>query len=178
MKQKDFDVLLILSISPDILSRYTTLITADKSRYPFLLSNGNLVDSGNLEKGRHWAKWEDPFKKPCYLFAFVAGDFDVLQDKFMTQSNREVALHIYVEKGYSDQAHHAMYSLKEAMRWDEKAYGREYDLDIYMIVAIADFNMGAMENKGFNIFNTKYVLAKPETATDDGLYPYFICDWS
>ncbi len=152
---------------PDILSRYTTLITADKARYPFLLSNGNLVGSGDLENGRHWVKWEDPFKKPCYLFALVAGDFDVLQDKFMTQSNREVALNIYVEKGYSDQAYHAMYSLKEAMRWDEKVYGREYDLDIYMIVAISDFNMGAMENKGLNIFNTKYILAKPETATDD-----------
>jgi aminopeptidase N len=152
---------------PDVLSRYTTMITADESRFPYLLSNGNLIASGKLENGRHWAKWEDPFKKPCYLFALVAGDFDVLEDQFITQSNREITLRIYVEKGYGDQAHHAMYSLKEAMRWDEKAYGREYDLDIYMIVAIGDFNMGAMENKGLNIFNTKYVLAKPETATDD-----------
>jgi len=151
---------------PDILSRYTTTISADKSLYPYLLSNGNLIGSGDLEQGRHWAKWQDPFKKPCYLFALVAGDFDLLQDKFLTQSNREVALHIYVEKGYGDQAHHAMYALKEAMRWDEKAFGREYDLDVYMIVAISDFNMGAMENKGLNVFNTKYVLAKPETATD------------
>lgn len=152
---------------PDILARYTTTITADAAHYPYLLSNGNLVGSGKLENGRHWAKWEDPFKKPSYLFALVAGDFDLLEDTFVTQSGRDIQLRIYVEKGYGDQAHHAMYSVKEAMRWDEKAYGREYDLDIYMIVAIGDFNMGAMENKGLNIFNTKYVLAKPETATDD-----------
>lgn len=152
---------------PDILTRYTTTITADAALYPVLLSNGNLIDQGKLEGGRHWAKWEDPFKKPSYLFALVAGQFDMIEDTFMTQSNREIVLRIYVEKGYADQAHHAMYSVKEAMRWDEKAYGREYDLDIYMIVAIGDFNMGAMENKGLNIFNTKYVLAKPETATDE-----------
>ncbi|RDI48804.1 aminopeptidase N [Aquicella lusitana] len=152
---------------PDVLARYTTTITADAARYPYLLSNGNLVDSGKRSDGRHWAKWEDPFKKPSYLFALVAGDFDLIEDQFTTQSGRNILLHIYVEKGYADQAHHAMYALKEAMRWDEKAYGREYDLDIYMIVAISDFNMGAMENKGLNIFNTKYVLAKPETATDD-----------
>jgi aminopeptidase N len=152
---------------PDILTRYTTTITADEATYPYLLSNGNLIDSGKLPEGRHWAKWEDPFKKPSYLFALVAGDFDLLQDTFKTQSNRDIMLRIYVEKGYGDQSHHAMYCVKEAMRWDEKAYGREYDLDIYMIVAIGDFNMGAMENKGLNIFNTKYVLAKPETATDN-----------
>src|SRR5579883_309699 len=152
---------------PDILSRYTTTIEADAKRYPYLLSNGNLIDSGQLENGRHWATWEDPFKKPSYLFALVAGDFDLIEDTFITQSNRPVSLRIYVEKGYGDQAQHAVYSLKEAMRWDEKNYGREYDLDIYMLVAISDFNMGAMENKGLNIFNTKYVLAKPETATDD-----------
>lgn len=151
---------------PDVLSRYTTTITADESKFPVLLSNGNLIGSGKLQNGRHWVKWEDPFNKPCYLFALVAGDFDLIEDTFITQSNREIMLRIYVEKGYGHQAHHAMYSLKEAMRWDEKAYGREYDLDIYMIVAISDFNMGAMENKGLNIFNTKYVLAKPETATD------------
>jgi len=151
---------------PDVLSRYTTTISAERERFPVLLSNGNILASG-VEDGRHWVTWQDPFKKPCYLFALVAGHFDVLEDNFMTQSKREVALRIYVEKGYADQAHHAMYSLKEAMRWDEQAYGREYDLDIYMIVAISDFNMGAMENKGLNIFNTKYVLAKPETATDD-----------
>ncbi|OGT62667.1 MAG: aminopeptidase N [Gammaproteobacteria bacterium RIFCSPHIGHO2_12_FULL_45_12] len=152
---------------PDVLARYSTTITADKKRYPYLLSNGNLVASGEIEQGRHFAKWEDPFKKPSYLFALVAGDFDLLEDQFVTQSGREVALRIYVEKGAGDQAAHAMYAIKEAMRWDEIAFGREYDLDIYMMVAIGDFNMGAMENKGLNIFNTKYVLAKPETATDD-----------
>lgn len=152
---------------PDVLSRFSTTISADAKKFPYLLSNGNLVASGKSEKGRHWAKWEDPFKKPSYLFALVAGDFDLLEDKFTTQSGREILCQIYVDKGYGDQSKHAMYSLHEAMRWDEKAYGREYDLDIYMIVAIGDFNMGAMENKGLNIFNTKYVLAKPETATDD-----------
>ena len=152
---------------PDILTRYTTTVTADKTRFPILLSNGNLHSQGDLEKNRHFAKWEDPFKKPCYLFALVAGDFDLIEDIFMTMSGRQIALRIYVDKGFADQAHHAMYSVKQAMRWDEEAYGREYDLDIYMIVAIGDFNMGAMENKGLNIFNTKYVLAKPETATDD-----------
>lgn len=152
---------------PDILSRFTTTIIADTSRYPVLLSNGNLVAEGKLEEGRHFARWEDPFKKPSYLFALVAGDFDLIEDQFTTQSGRDIMLRIYVEKGFKDQAQHAMYSVKEAMRWDEVTYGREYDLDIYMIVAIGDFNMGAMENKGLNIFNTKYVLAKPETATDD-----------
>lgn len=152
---------------PDILSRYTTKISADAKQFPILLSNGNPISSGSLENGRHWVKWEDPFNKPSYLFALVAGDFDLLEDTFVTQSNRDIQLRIYVEKGYVDQTHHAMYSLKEAMRWDEKAYGREYDLDIYMIVAIGDFNAGAMENKGLNIFNTKYVLAKPETANDE-----------
>jgi len=152
---------------PDVLSRYTTTITADEKKFPILLSNGNLVGKGKLENGRHWVKWEDPFNKPCYLFALVAGDFDVINDTFITQSNHEIKLQVYVEKGYGEQASHAVYSLKEAMRWDEKTYGREYDLDIYMIVAIGDFNMGAMENKGLNIFNTKYILAKPETATDE-----------
>lgn len=152
---------------PDVLSRFTTTITADKEQFPFLLSNGNLIKSGQLDKGRHFATWEDPFKKPSYLFAMVAGDFDLIEDTFTTMSNRKVMLRVFVEKGYGDQAHHALYSLKEAMQWDEKAYGREYDLDIYMIVAIGDFNMGAMENKGLNIFNTKYVLAKPQTATDE-----------
>lgn len=151
---------------PDVLAKFTTTISADRKRYPIMLSNGNLVGSGELEQGRHWVKWEDPFKKPSYLFALVAGDFDLLQDKFITMSNRSIHLNIYVEKGYGDQVGHAMYSLKEAMRWDEETYGREYDLDTYMIVAIGDFNMGAMENKGLNIFNTKYILAKPETATD------------
>lgn len=152
---------------PDILARFTTTIRADAKQYPYLLSNGNLVDSGQLDGGRHWAKWLDPFNKPSYLFALVAGDFDVIEDTFKTMSEQQVKLQVFVEKGLADQAHHAMYSLKESMRWDEQAFGREYDLDIYMIVAIGDFNMGAMENKGLNIFNTKYVLAKPETATDD-----------
>lgn len=152
---------------PDVLSRFTTTISADEKMYPSLLSNGNLVASGKLENGRHWMKWQDPFNKPCYLFALVAGDFDLIEDKFTTQSDREISLQVFVEKGHGDQARHAIYALQEAMRWDEVAYGREYDLDIYMIVAINDFNMGAMENKGLNIFNTKYVLAKPETATDD-----------
>lgn len=152
---------------PDILAYYTTTISADAKQYPYLLSNGNLIASGKLEDGRHWVKWNDPFKKPSYLFALVAGDFDILEDHFVTQSNREVKIKIYVEKGLGDQADYAVYALKEAMRWDEKTYGREYDLNIYMIVAISDCNMGAMENKGLNIFNTKYILAKPETATDD-----------
>lgn len=152
---------------PDILSKFTTTISADAARFPTLLSNGNPIKSGQEKNGRHWVMWEDPFKKPSYLFALVAGDFDLLEDTFTTQSGREVILRIYVDKGFKDQTAHAMYSLKEAMKWDEAAFGREYDLDIYMIVAIGDFNMGAMENKGLNIFNTKYVLAKPETATDD-----------
>lgn len=152
---------------PDVLAKYTTTIQADRKQYPILLSNGNLVATGDLPDGRHFAKWEDPFKKPSYLFALVAGDFDLLQDTFTTQSGRVIDLRIYVEKGFGDGAHHAMSSVKDAFTWDEKTYGREYDLDIYMIVAISDFNMGAMENKGLNIFNTKYVLAKPNTATDD-----------
>lgn len=152
---------------PDVLAKFTTEITADQTKYPVLLSNGNLIAKEALEEGRHLARWEDPFNKPCYLFALVAGDFDLLKDQFITQSGRTIQLQIFVEKGYGSEAQHAMYSLKEAMRWDEVTYGREYDLDTYMIVAISDFNMGAMENKGLNIFNTKYVLARPETATDD-----------
>lgn len=151
---------------PDVLARYTVTITADQQAYPCLLSNGNLIETSKLSNGRHTAKWEDPFNKPCYLFALVAGDFDVLEDQFVTQSGREVALKIYVEKGRRHLAQHAMYSLKEAMRWDEVNYGREYDLDTYMIVAISDFNMGAMENKGLNIFNSKYILADAKTASD------------
>ena len=151
---------------PDVLARFITTITADKKQYPTLLSNGNLIDTGELPDNRHFATWQDPFKKPSYLFALVAGDFDLLADNYKTQSGRNIDLRVYVEKGYGDQAQHALYSLQEAMRWDEVAYGREYDLDTYMIVAISDFNMGAMENKGLNIFNTKYVLAKPQTATD------------
>lgn len=151
---------------PDVLARYTTTITADKSRYPYLLSNGNRIAEGELEDGRHWVKWEDPFPKPSYLFALVAGDFDVLKDSFVTRSGREVALELFVDKGNLDRTPWAMQSLKNAMKWDEERFGLEYDLDIYMIVAVDFFNMGAMENKGLNVFNSKYVLAKSETATD------------
>ncbi len=151
---------------PDVLTRFTTTITADKERYPVLLSNGNRIDQKDLGDGRYWVKWEDPSLKPCYLFALVAGDYECLQDSFITMSDREIALEIYVEKGNVDQAAHAMDSLKRAMKWDEETYHREYDLNIYMIVAVSDFNMGAMENKGLNIFNDKYILARPDTATD------------
>ncbi|WP_050846387.1 aminopeptidase N [Aggregatibacter actinomycetemcomitans] len=152
---------------PDVLARYTTKITADKAKYPYLLSNGNRIAGGDLDNGRHWVEWNDPFPKPSYLFALVAGGFDVLQDKFVTKSGREVALELYVNRGNLDRADWAMQSLKRAMKWDEDRFGLEYDLDIYMIVAVDFFNMGAMENKGLNIFNDKYVLANPQTATDD-----------
>ena len=152
---------------PDVLARYTTKITADKAKYPFLLSNGNRINSGDLEDGRHWVEWNDPFPKPSYLFALVAGDFDVLKDQFITKTGREVALELYVNRGNLDRADWAMQSLKRAMKWDEERFDLEYDLDIYMIVAVDFFNMGAMENKGLNIFNDKYVLANPQTATDD-----------
>ncbi|WP_047100642.1 aminopeptidase N, partial [Dickeya dianthicola] len=151
---------------PDVLARFTTRITADKTRYPYLLSNGNHVAQGELDDGRHWVEWQDPFPKPCYLFALVAGDFDVLRDRFITRSGHEVALELFVDRGNLDRADWAMTSLKNAMKWDETRFGLEYDLDIYMIVAVDFFNMGAMENKGLNIFNSKYVLAKAETATD------------
>ncbi|VEI78145.1 Aminopeptidase N [Mannheimia haemolytica] len=151
---------------PDVLAKYTTKITASKSKYPYLLSNGNRIAQGELHDGRHWVEWQDPFFKPSYLFALVAGDFDLLQDKFITKSGREVTLEIYVDRGNLDRAPWAMESLKRSMKWDEERFGLEYDLDIYMIVAVDFFNMGAMENKGLNIFNSKFVLAKPETATD------------
>lgn len=151
---------------PDVLARFTTRITADKARYPYLLSNGNRVAQGEQGEGRHWVEWQDPFPKPCYLFALVAGDFDVLRDSFITRSGREVALELFVDRGNLDRADWAMTSLKNAMKWDETRFGLEYDLDIYMIVAVDFFNMGAMENKGLNIFNSKFVLAKAETATD------------
>ena len=150
---------------PDVMAQYSTTIVAD-AKYPVLLSNGNLVEQGEAEGGRHWAKWVDPFKKPSYLFALVAGDLAHLEDTFVTRSGREVVLRIYVEQHNLDKTAHAMHSLKASMAWDEKVFGLEYDLDIYMIVAVDDFNMGAMENKGLNLFNSKYVLAKPETATD------------
>ena len=151
---------------PDVMASYDVTIRADKSQYPHLLGNGNPAGQGELDGGRHFARWLDPFPKPCYLFALVAGDFDLLEDEFITASGRRVALKIYVDKGKLDQCAHAMASLKASMRWDEEKYGREYDLDIYQIVAVSDFNMGAMENKGLNIFNTKYVLAHRDTATD------------
>jgi aminopeptidase N len=152
---------------PDVLTVYTTRIEASKREYPVLLSNGNLIQSGDLAHGKHFAVWNDPFPKPCYLFALVAGDLGSLRDEFVTMSGRKVALAIYVEHGNEPKVAYAMDSLKRAMRWDEQAYGREYDLDIFMIVAVSAFNFGAMENKGLNIFNDKLLLASPETATDD-----------
>ncbi len=151
---------------PDVMARFFTTIVADKQKYPVLLSNGNLIQSGDLSGGRHYAKWHDPFPKPAYLFALVAGDLARITDSFTTRSGRSVILNIYVQHHNRDKCAHAMDSLKRAMKWDEETYGREYDLDTFMIVAVDDFNMGAMENKGLNIFNSKYVLAKPETATD------------
>jgi len=151
---------------PDVMAKFVTTITADKTKYPVLLSNGNLIDKGELADGRHWAKWEDPFPKPAYLFALVAGDLACIKDRFETASGRMVDLHVYVQHHNTDKCEHAMRSLKNAMAWDEKVYGREYDLDLYMIVAVDDFNMGAMENKGLNVFNSRYVLARPDTATD------------
>ncbi|MDE1478922.1 aminopeptidase N [Xenorhabdus bovienii] len=151
---------------PDVLARFTTRIAADTSKYPYLLSNGNRIEQGELSDGRHWVKWQDPFPKPAYLFALVAGDFDVLRDTFVTRSGREVALELFVDRGNLDRTDWAMTSLKNSMKWDETRFGLEYDLDIFMIVAVDFFNMGAMENKGLNVFNSKYVLAKTETATD------------
>ncbi|UVE16463.1 aminopeptidase N [Pseudomonas sp. LS44] len=151
---------------PDVMSKFTTTLSGEQHTYPVLLSNGNLIASGPDENGRHWATWEDPFMKPAYLFALVAGDLWCVEDSFTTMSQREVALRIYVEPENIDKCQHAMDSLKKSMRWDEEVYGREYDLDIFMIVAVNDFNMGAMENKGLNIFNSSCVLARAETATD------------
>ncbi len=151
---------------PDVLSVFTTRIEADKAEAPVLLSNGNLVESGEAGPGRHYAIWRDPHPKPCYLFALVGGDLDSIHDEFTTASGRKVALGIYTEKNKHHRAHYAMESLIHAMRWDEFVYGREYDLDVFNIVAVSDFDMGAMENKGLNIFNDKYILARSETATD------------
>ena len=150
---------------PDVLSRYSVRIEAD-SKFPHLLSNGNPVASGSLDNGRHFAEWSDTFPKPSYLFALVAGDLDVLADKFITMSGREVALRVFVDPGQASRAAYALDSLKRAMKWDEEVYGREYDLDLFMIVAVRDFNFGAMENKGLNIFNSSLLLADPLTATD------------
>jgi aminopeptidase N len=153
---------------PDVMSLFTVTILAEEKRYPMLLSNGNLVESGKLNNGMHWATWKDPFRKPCYLFALVAGDLKYVEDFFVTMSGRRITLRIYVEEKDLAKCSHAMASLKRAMAWDEKVYGREYDLDIYMIVAVDDFNMGAMENKGLNVFNTSCVLARAEITTDKG----------
>jgi aminopeptidase N len=151
---------------PDVMARYAVTIRADPARFPVLLSNGNPAGTGALADGRHWARWVDPHPKPSYLFALVAGDLIAVEDSFTTASGRNVRLAIWVRRGDEDKCGHAMASLKKSMRWDEDVFGLEYDLDVFNIVAVSDFNMGAMENKGLNIFNTRYVLAKPETATD------------
>ena len=151
---------------PDVLAPYTVNIIADKAANPLLLSNGNFLGGAGYGEGKHFAAWFDPHPKPSYLFALVAGDLGVVEDTFTTMSGREMALKIYVEHGKELRAAYAMDALKRSMTWDEERFGREYDLDIFMIVAVSDFNMGAMENKGLNVFNDKYVLADPETATD------------
>ena len=151
---------------PDVMARYTTTIVADRTQYPVLLSNGNCVAQGTMDGQRHFATWQDPFPKPSYLFALVAGDLARIEDEFVTRSGRKVLLHMFVQQHNAHKCQHAMASLKKAMHWDEVVYGCEYDLDVYMVVAVDDFNMGAMENKGLNVFNSKYVLAQPETATD------------
>ena len=151
---------------PDMMSEFTTMVVANKTTYPILLSNGNPVEKGELDNGRHFVIWHDPFKKPAYLFALVAGALSVVEDNFVTQSGRNVELQIFVEQKDIDKCGHAMLSLKKSMRWDEERYGREYDLNIFMIVAVDDFNMGAMENKGLNIFNTSAVLVSPKVSTD------------
>lgn len=151
---------------PDVLSKYTVRIEAPKAGFPHLLSNGNLIEQGDLDEAHHYAVWEDPFNKPSYLFALVAGELDVCEDTFTTMSGRTVDLKIYVDTGMSARAEYAMDALKRSMTWDEQAYGREYDLDLFMIVAVRDFNFGAMENKGLNIFNASLLLADATTATD------------
>ena len=151
---------------PDVMAKYKTRMIGDKKKYPFLLSNGNRIGQGDLPDGRHWIEWQDPFRKPSYLFAMVAGEFDVARDHFTTMSGRKVDLEIYVDKGNLGKTRHAMESLKASMKWDEETFGLEYDLDIYMIVAVDSFNMGAMENKGLNIFNSTYTLADEKSGTD------------
>ncbi len=151
---------------PDVMAKFTVMLRADKKKYPVLLSNGNLIEEGNLGGGRHYAKWEDPFRKPSYLFALVAGKLVCREEMFRLKSGREALLQVWVEKGNLDKTAHAMESLKHSIRWDEERFGLELDLDRFMIVAVSDFNMGAMENKGLNIFNTKFVLANPKIATD------------
>ena len=154
---------------PDVLSVYTVTVVADKS-VPMLLANGNPVDRGEVDENTHFVKWHDPHPKPCYLFALVAGDFDLLTDSYTTTSGKDVALELYVDKGKKSQGVFALESLKRAMKWDEDVFGLEYDLDIYMIVAVDFFNMGAMENKGLNVFNSKFVLADQKSATDDDFF--------
>jgi aminopeptidase N len=151
---------------PDVMATFTTTIIADKAKFPVLLSNGNLVEKFDLADGKHSAKWSDPYKKPAYLYALVAGDLSVTTDHYTTRSGRRVKLEIFTDKGNESRTAHAMTSLKKSMKWDEDTYGLEYDLDIFMIVAVDDFNFGAMENKGLNIFNSSYVLADSSTATD------------
>ena len=151
---------------PDVMAKYKTKMIADKKQYPSLLSNGNRIGGGDLPNGRHWVEWQDPFRKPSYLFAMVAGEFDVARDTFTTMKGRKIDLEIYVDKGNLGKTPHAMNSLKQSMKWDEDTFGLEYDLDIYMIVAVDSFNMGAMENKGLNIFNSTYTLADEKSATD------------
>ncbi|GMH38910.1 hypothetical protein BSKO_06808 [Bryopsis sp. KO-2023] len=151
---------------PDVMAMYTVRIEAEKAKYPTLLSNGNLESQGDLDGGRHYAVWVDPFRKPCYLFALVAGDFAMQEDTFKTMSGKDVALRIFTERHNISKVGHAMNSLQQAMKWDEEKFGREYDLDLFNIVAVDDFNMGAMENKSLNVFNTRCVLASPDTATD------------
>jgi len=155
---------------PDVMSTYEVTVIADKNKYPILLSNGNLIDKGESDNGQHWATWKDPSLKPSYLFALVAGDLFCKEDSYTTMSGRDVLLQVFVEHENSHKCDHALMSLKQAMKWDEDTYGREYDLDIYMIVAVNDFNMGAMENKGLNVFNASCVLASPDTATDADYY--------
>ena len=155
---------------PDVMATFTTKVIANKSLYPYLLSNGNKIEEGSINNDKHFVTWHDPFPKPCYLFALVAGDFDLLEDNFITSSGRNVALEIFVDKGNLNKATHAMTSLQKSMAWDEKVFGLEYDLDIYMIVAVDFFNMGAMENKGLNVFNSKFVLADSQCATDSDYF--------
>lgn len=155
---------------PDVMSRYEVTLIGDKKKYPILLSNGNLIASGDAAGNKHWVTWQDLSLKPSYLFAVVAGDLFVKEDHYTTMSGRDITLQVFVEHENSHKCDHALMSLKQAMKWDEDTYGREYDLDIYMIVAVNDFNMGAMENKGLNIFNASCVLASPDTATDDDYF--------
>ncbi|MCP3860609.1 MAG: aminopeptidase N, partial [Phycisphaeraceae bacterium] len=152
---------------PDVMATYQVTLTADRAKYPVLLSNGNRISQEDLGDGRHRVVWEDPFKKPSYLFAVVAGDLHCHRGDFETMTGRSIELEVYVEPRDADKCEHALGSLQRSMKWDEEQFGLEYDLDLYMIVAVSDFNMGAMENKGLNVFNSKYVLARVDTATDD-----------